>query len=233
MKKRLMALMLALVLLWTIPAMADSGSISDMLSYIFNTASQPGVVGRWQVVDFIGNDDMRATIGKVERNGGVMVLTLSEDTMSLYFVVPGDTSGESMYITLEDNAIISNGKPIPYELDGDTLRLVKPEGTMVLRRIGAGSPVGEWEMTALRGSADAEDLWRSMQSANATACIVISDTYMTLTLTQNGKPESNKGPITIQEGVINSSGQMLKYTVEGDTLTIDSSGIIMVFKRLH
>lgn len=232
--KRAMALMLALALLWTIPAMAEGDGLAGILSFVFSQVQQPGAVGRWRVVDFIGDDGMRATIREVDEGGGLMVLLLTENSMSLHFVLPEEMSGQTTAITMEEDAIISNGKRMSFVLEGNTMRLEQPTGVMVLERLPADSPLGAWEMTGLSGPEGADAMWLTIRETNSSSHLVITDQFFSVILQSNGEYRVETESCRMEGNVIHCVAERLTYTVEGDSMTIvNSNGVTMTYRRLH
>lgn len=230
MKKRLLALCLALMMQWTIPAMAEGIDLSGLFS-VFNVKQEAGVIGLWQIMGVYENAEMEGAVQSMTAEGNLVQLEITQDTMTLSFIYPGkETNSNTGPITHAEGVIYSGSAEIPYEITGDEMRMTKPEGVMVLKRIAPTSPIGNWKLTSIGGSDEGTEMWLMLQAAGASVQLVITDTTLTAAISSGGETTVESGHITIDDQYITTRLQ-LPYTVEDDTLTLYSGDVVMTFAR--
>lgn len=187
-----------------------------LLTCVFAAAETavPELQGEWLMIGVEGPDaeDVAFAIDG-------FVLTLSGDELTMAY---GDSTQTTTYKVV-GNTIVFNGVADPFELQGDTLRLVENGTTMIFTRMPRPELQGEWVMTGVEGPNAAEFNF-------AVGEFVLTLTENELTMAYGDSVETTS--YSVMDNAIVFNGVTDTYVLEGDTLRLVEDGNTLIFTRI-
>lgn len=187
-----------------------------LLTCVFAAAETavPELQGEWMMIGVEGPD-----AGDLEFAVGGFMLTLTGDELTMAY---GDSEQTTTYKVVGD-AIVFNGVSDPFELQGDTLRLVENGTTMIFTRMSKSELQGEWVMTGAEGPNAAEFNF-------AVGKFVLTLTENELTMAYGDSVETTS--YSVMDNTIVFNGVTDTYVLEGDTLRLVEDGNTLIFTRI-
>lgn len=174
----------------------------------------PELQGEWLMIGVEGPDadDVAFAIDD-------FVLTLTGDELTMAY---GDSTQTTTYKVV-GNTLVFNGVADPFELQGDTLRLVENGTTMIFTRMHGPKLQGEWVMTGVEGPNAAEFNF-------AVGKFVLTLTENELTMAYGDSVETTS--YSVMDNAIVFNGVTDTYVLEGDTLRLVEDGNTLIFTRI-
>ena len=207
-----------------------------------------GIVGEWDVVEFIGQEEAAQGMEVIKAMGGSVKVIFTETEMTLRMSFMGENMDETTTYTIVGNEIVADGEGVPFVLEGDRLTISDGETGFVLVRAGTEaeatdaeavetpsktgvtSPIGEWTLVAMTGSEEAEQSWQIVKAVGGSITLTVTENTALLTMTLMGQSETEETPCTVNGNVVTLEGGST-IVLENDQLILTEDGMSMVFEQ--
>lgn len=207
-----------------------------------------GIVGEWDVVEFIGQEEAAQGMEVIKAMGGSVKVIFTETEMTLRMSFMGENMDETTTYTIVGNEIVADGEGVPFVLEGNRLTISDGETGFVLVRAGTEaeateaeavetpsktgvtSPIGEWTLVAMTGSEEAEQSWQIVKAVGGSITLTVTENTALLTMTLMGQSETEETPCTVNGNVVTLEGGST-IVLENDQLILTEDGMSMVFEQ--
>ena len=217
MKKLVLLLCLALSLVLATAGLADE--------------VPAGLIGEWEMTGMVGD-------GQVDADEfGSSSMTFTETELTMTVTMYGETQSMTVPYTIEENAIVANGVPLEFVLDGDTLTMMDgyvSGGTtmdLVFTRKGAAPDasvlLGEWK---LLGPVD--EASQNWMPEGYEAYFIFTETEMSAKVVFNGEEQTNSAEYTVVGNRLVQDVSDMTWAMDGEYLILTEDGVSLRFERV-
>lgn len=191
------------------------------------SAVPAGLIGEWELTAIDGE----------AMEGANVVYAFTETEVSMKATIGDIVQEDSTQYTVEGDAIVANGIPVSFVLDGDNLTLSDTYQSMTFVRkrtddVAADGIIGEWKVTELLGDDEEAQSMQLLIEMGGVITVTFTETDMTLSTNILGQTMEKVNKYSLANDQIISNGVGLSYVLEGDTLTISDGEVGMVLVRV-